>query len=189
MTNAATKTTGSPHQQPQQQPQMTADKKWFVVYTQPHQELRAKSHLEVQKFEVFCPTLLKSVRHARKIRTVRAPLFPRYMFVHLDLGYERWRSINGTFGVAGIVSANDRPLPVASDLVQALITASDENALIRLDHGLAVGQHVAMLAGPFAGFVGELVRLDASGRVQVLIEAMGGKVPVVTQSRNLRKTG
>ena len=58
---------------------------WYVVNTQPRAESRAKHHLELQGFGVFCPRYRKTVRHARKTKSAFAPLFPNYLFVCLDL--------------------------------------------------------------------------------------------------------
>jgi transcriptional antiterminator RfaH len=61
--------------------------------------------------------------------------------------------------------------------VESLIERSQAN-LTRLDGGLVKGQHVRILSGPFADFIGTLERLDAAGRVKVLLEMMGTAVPV-----------
>ena len=39
--------------------------------------------------------------------------------------------------------------------------------------GMATGQSVRILSGPFANVVGRLERLDAAGRVRVLLDMMG----------------
>ena len=61
--------------------------------------------------------------------------------------------------------------------MESLIERS-EGELNALDTGLVKGQHVRILSGPFADFVGTLERLDDAGRVQVLLEMMGTAVPV-----------
>lgn len=42
-----------------------------------------------------------------------------------------------------------------------------------------LGQTVRIIAGPLAGGLGVLQRLDARGRVRLLLERMGGQAPVV----------
>lgn len=86
--------------------------RWYVVYTLPVREMRARMHLENQGFRTFLPQRPKTVRHARKFSTVVAPFFPRYLFVVLDLGLDHWRSVNGTFGVANLIMQGDMPNPV-----------------------------------------------------------------------------
>src|SRR6516225_9449286 len=148
-----------------------------LVHTLPHGERRAQLHLGAQGFRTHFPTIERTIRHARQLRTVRAPLFPRYIFLILDLGRDRWLSVSGTFGVSSLYTCNDRPVPVPEGIVETLIANSDEANLSLFASGLATGQPVRILSGPFANFVGTLERLDAAGRVRVLLEMMGTAVP------------
>ena len=77
---------------------------------------------------------------ARQLRTVRMPLFPSYVFVRLDLERDRWRSVNGTYGVARLVMADGRPVPVPKGVVKSLLDLRDANGVVRLDHNLSIGQ-------------------------------------------------
>src|ERR1019366_2133783 len=85
--------------------------RWFLAYTAPCREATAETHLRRQGFRSFLPRYLKTVRHARKLRTVKAPIFPRYLFVALNLDRDRWRSVNSTMGVVSLFMAHDRPVP------------------------------------------------------------------------------
>jgi transcription elongation factor/antiterminator RfaH len=152
--------------------------RWYAVHTQPNRELRAKHQLENQAFEVFLPIRLKTVRHARKLTNRTAPFFPRYLFIRLDPTQHRWRSINGTFGVSRLVMQGEMPQPVPRGVVEAMIASVDAMGLLCLEQNLAVGAQVRLAAGPFAEKLGILDRLDDSGRVRVLLEIMGGTVPV-----------
>jgi transcriptional antiterminator RfaH len=51
--------------------------RWYVVHTQSYQEARAELNLRRQGFEVWLPLSRRRRRHARRIDTVLAPLFPR----------------------------------------------------------------------------------------------------------------
>ena len=98
--------------------------------------------------------------------------------VILDLGRDRWLSVRSTVGVSFLVTCEDRPVPVPPGIVEALIARTDEAGLALFDAGLRTGQTVRILSGPFADFVGTLERLDAAGRVRVLLTMMGTAVPV-----------
>src|SRR5262245_50576199 len=135
-------------------------------------------HLGAQGLRTHFPTIEKTIRHARQLRTVRAPLFPRYIFLILDLGRDRWLSVWGTIGVSSLFTCDDRPVPVPQGIVETLIENTDEANLALFTSGLSRGQSVRILAGPFANFVGRLERLDDAGRVCVLLDMMGAAVPV-----------
>src|SRR6516165_11293868 len=68
--------------------------------------------------------------------------------------------------------------PVPEGIVESLIQNSDEANLALFSSGLTTGQSVRILSGPFANFVGQRERLDAAGRVRVLLDMMGTTVPV-----------
>jgi transcription antitermination factor NusG len=156
--------------------------RFFAVQTLTRRELGAAAQLKRQGFRAFVPHIEKSVRHARAFRRVRTPLFTNYLFVILDLNKHRWRSVNGTFGVVHLIMAGDRPAPVPVGIVEALVAFCDASELLRFDKVLKPGLNVKVLAGPFAGFIGELETIDAAGRVRILLAAMGAKIPLMTTS-------
>ena len=57
-----------------------------------------------------------------------------------------------------------------------MIAAMDQRGLVRLGGELAPGQPIRVIAGPFAGGLGVLERLNDKGRVRVLLQIMGGEV-------------
>jgi transcription elongation factor/antiterminator RfaH len=153
--------------------------RWFAVNTLPRREISARQQLTHQGFRSFAPYMIRTVRHARKLRTVRAPVFPGYIFVILHLDRDRWRSVNGTFGVARLVMGGEKPQPIPPGVVEGLLALTDESSLLKRDRDLATGQAVRVIAGPFAGVLGQLARLDDNGRVRVLLDIMGGQVPTL----------
>ena len=159
--------------------------RWYVAQTQPHREKLAALHLAAQRFQIFLPEFRKTIRHARQLRAVIAPVFPRYLFVALDLERDRWRSVNGTVGVSALVSARTTPLPVPVGVVEAMMAARDASGAVVLGGELQPGQRVKVVAGPFAGGYGVLERLDGKARVRVLLNLLGGQAPVVLDRAQL----
>jgi transcriptional antiterminator RfaH len=153
--------------------------RWYVAMTVPRKERLAASQLDNQLYRSFLPLHLETRRHARKFTTVLAPVFPRYIFVILDIERQRWRSVNGTFGVQRLITDGERPLAVAPGVVETLVQSSDQRgALIYQADQLAIGDSVKLVSGPFAGSLGILQRLDGAGRVQILLALLGGPVKV-----------
>ncbi|TDX62137.1 transcriptional antiterminator RfaH [Methylosinus sp. sav-2] len=156
--------------------ELAPGERWYLAHTLPHKESSVEQRLQVQGFRHFMPRRIKTVRHARRMRNVLAPVFPRYVFVVLDLEHDRWRSVNGTIGIASLFMAQDRPLPVPHGVVETLIQSSDNRGQLRFVHNLRLGQKVRLMSGPFSEALGSLERLDDSGRIEVLLEIMGGQV-------------
>jgi transcription elongation factor/antiterminator RfaH len=162
--------------------ELSGGERWYLVHALARQEARADVQLSQQQYRVFLPGFSKSVRHARKFRVVKAPVFAGYLFVILDLARDQWRSINGTFGVARIVTSQDRPAPVPRGLVEALLDRTDDAGETSLTYTFRPGDPVRLRDGPFANQIATLERLDARGRVRVLLEIMGTSVGVVLAS-------
>ena len=152
--------------------------RWFAVFTLPNKEALAREQLNNQGFEVFLPQRLKTVRHARRSTTRPAAIFTRYLFVCLDPKRARWRSINGTHGVASLVSFGDEPTPVPRGVLEALKSACDPRGMMHFEDNLQPGQTVRLAAGPFAELVGTLTKLDGREAVRVLLDIMGRHVLV-----------
>ena len=160
-------------------------RRWFVVQCQPRKEVYAQTNLKRQDFHSFLPRFRKTVRHARKTRETLAPLFPRYLFVSLDLGRDRWRSVLGTYGVTRLVTDGFWPAPVPQGLVEDLVAATEQFGAIEFSDALTPGEKVRFLNGPFAETIGRLVRLDDAGRAQVLLELLGSEREVSVSAATL----
>ncbi|HEX2256961.1 MAG TPA: transcription termination/antitermination NusG family protein [Afifellaceae bacterium] len=156
--------------------------RWYVVHTLPHREVVAASQLEAQGFRSFLPLRWKTVRHARRFRTVKAPFFPRYLFVALDLGRDRWRAVNGTVGVSQMIMSGDYPAPAPRGLVEDLAVLAAADGVLEFQKRLRPGDKVRLVSGPFADLVGQLQTIDENGRVKILLEVMGGRIPVWSQA-------
>ena len=152
--------------------------RWYVARTLPQREFHAARQLNNQGFRTFVPRFWKNRRHARKVETISAPLFPRYIFVVVDRTRDRWRSINGTLGVDRLLMYGGEPQAVPLGVVENLIAASDDQGNVRFDLHLKEGDAVKVTAGPFADLIGRLERLEDHGRVRVLLEILGGRVRV-----------
>jgi transcriptional antiterminator RfaH len=157
------------------------DVRWYVVQTQVNGEAKAAQNLLRQGYEIYLPRYLKRRRHARKVDFTAKPLFPRYMFVAIDMASQRWRSIQSTFGVSHLVTNGDDPAMVPEGVVQALKAREDEKGFIRLDSkpAFAPGDKVRVLAGAFMDSAGLFNGLADHDRVSILLDMLGRKVRVL----------
>jgi transcriptional antiterminator RfaH len=154
--------------------------RWFVAHTQPHAEAKACAHLNRQGFEIYFPRYLKRRRHARKVETVAAPLFPRYLFVAVDTSAQRWRSIYSTVGVARLVCNGDEPTAVPDGIIEALKSRED-GGFIKLNYRppFRPGEKVRVLDGAFSACLGLFEGMAERERVAILLDLLGRKVRVV----------
>jgi transcriptional antiterminator RfaH len=155
--------------------------RWYVVQTQPHAETKAMGHLIRQGFAAYLPRYLKRRRHARRVETVAAPLFPRYLFVTVDMETQRWRSIHSTTGVARLVCNGDDPAPVPPDVVAALQRREDAAGFVKLERRVqfAPGERVRVVDGVFADNLGLFEGMADRERVAILLDLLGRKVRIL----------
>ena len=153
---------------------------WYAVRTQINAEAKAARNLLRQGFEIYLPHYLKRRSHARKVEKIAAPLFPRYMFVRIDLATQRWRSVQSTYGVSHLVLNGSDPAPVAGEVIQALKAREDASGYVTLEQRpkFAIGEKVRVLAGVFADNLGLFDGMADRDRVAILLELLGRKVRV-----------
>lgn len=150
------------------------EKNWYVVETLPRKEAVALVNLERQKFVCFSPLFRKVRRHARRVDSVLAPLFPNYLFIQIDPDHHRWRSVNGTMGVKRLVGSEMRlPRAMPEGAMRAIIDRCNDGIVTRMLEDLAPGQTVRLAYGPFADSLARIECLDSRGRVRVLLEILG----------------
>jgi len=157
--------------------------RWFVVQAQPNAEHKAVVHLNRQGFTTYLPRYLKRRRHARRVDTIAAPLFPRYLFVSIDLSVQRWRSIFSTVGVSRIVCNGETPTAVSSQVIDSL-RAREHDGLVKLDlrPSFRIGDKVRLLDGAFADCLGLYEGLKDGDRVALLLDLLGRKVRVTVDT-------
>jgi len=153
---------------------------WFAVQTQPRSEDRAVAHLLRQGFEIYLPRCAKKRRHARRVDTVAAPLFPGYLFIRLDLDTTPWRSIDGTRGVIRIVRHGDRPAPLPNGIIEALRQHEDDSGLHTPASLLvfAPRMRLRIIGGAFDDHIGQFERMSTDQRVVLLLNLLGRAVQV-----------
>lgn len=155
--------------------------RWYVVQTQVNGESKAAEHLRRQGFEVYLPRYLKRRRHARKVDFTAKPLFPRYLFVAINVAAQRWRSVQSTFGVSRLVTNGDEPAAVPDGVIPAMMAREDAKGFVKMDAGpsFAPGDRVRVLAGAFMDNAGLFNGMADHDRVSILLDMLGRKVRVL----------
>jgi transcriptional antiterminator RfaH len=161
--------------------------RWYVVQTHVHAETKAVMHLGRQGYSTYLPRYLKRRRHARRIETVAAPLFPRYLFVAIDCAAQRWRSIQSTIGVTHLVCNGDEPATVPNGVIERLQGREDERGFVRLDMRprFAPGDRIRVVDGIFDACIGLFDGMVDRERVAILLDLLGRKVRVVLDGESI----
>ena len=161
---------------------------WYVAQTHPNAESKAVAHLERQGFETYLPRYMKTARHARRVNLLKAPLFPRYVFVRVDMEKQRWRVINSTIGVTCLVGHGGNPLPVQSDIVDGLKRREGPNGYFNLEAPalrFKAGDAVRLVHGVLDACQGIFEARTDKDRVAILLDLLGRKVRVVIDAASV----
>jgi transcriptional antiterminator RfaH len=163
-------------------------KRWYLVHTKPRKENVAEENLKRQGWEVYLPRLLRKRRRRGVWTDVVEPLFPRYLFIRLELGVDNIGPIRSTTGVSGLVRFSEEPAVVPSDIIDALMRTSDPTSrLHRIDGPMfKPGDTVVIDQGPMADLRAVFVAATSQERVIVLLELLGRRNRVAVKLDMLR---
>jgi len=140
---------------------------WYLLKTKPHQERRALENLCNQGFECFLPLYLRERLRRGKRENIEEPLFPSYLFIHLDSIVSNWSVLRSTYGVANIVRFGDNPARVPDAVIDAIVERQQNKVQL-----YQPGDPVRITKGPFAGLEGIFEQNDGEARVLILLELM-----------------
>jgi transcriptional antiterminator RfaH len=159
--------------------------RWFLVLAKPSGEQAAQMNLERQGYRVYHPRLLRPALYRGRWVDRIVSLFPRYLFVQLDVARQSLGPVRSTIGVAGIVRFGPEAAIVPDGIVDALLRKADpESGLHRLNRGRSFepGSRVSVIAGAFEGLEGVFERDAGEDRAVVLLTLLGRSTPVCVQS-------
>ncbi len=152
-------------------------KSWYLVYTKPRQEALAQANLVRQGYGVYLPKVRLMRRRRGRQEAVVEPLFPRYLFIHLDTQNDNWGPIRSTFGVASLVRFGAEPAQVPDALVAQLKAQEGQEGLHEwAEPKIKVGDRVRVAEGPLKGVEGILLANSGKERVMLLLNMLGKEV-------------
>jgi len=169
---------------------------WYVIQANAGQEKMAHTAIKKLKFEIWFPTYVRVVSHARRIEQVERPLFPLYLFARFDRDEDDYGSIQRAVGVHCILGARrgkeKKPIPVPTWVITALQEAAANNGgHVELEGPppprFEQGAKVRILEGPFVDWMG-LVDRDHHHRVRVLLDIWGRETALVLDRESLAAT-
>ena len=154
--------------------------KWVLVYTKPNSELTAKDNLENQNFLTFLP-ILNVLKGKEGTLIKRTALFPRYIFVRIDLENQNWGRIRSTKGVSHLVTFGKVPAGVPNKLMQELIDKVDEEGNFYqkiFPSDFHKGDEVLIEKGVLKNTIATFLSHKGRDRARILLEVMNHKATV-----------
>ena len=141
---------------------------WFAVFTLPQNEKSVARQLALREIEAFLPSYetVKVWKNRQRVRTI-LPLFPTYLFVHINCR-QRTRVLESP-GVINIVGNSREHLPVPDSAIE-LLRCGVQGRNVEPYLEFVVGKKVRIKSGSMEGVEGVVVRKGNSLRFVLAIE-------------------
>ena len=149
------------------------EKKWFVVQTKSKQEDHSLSHLKDKAVEVYLPKMEVMTFHARRRIINRKPLFPSYLFVHVDAD-NVFNKVRWTKGVVKVLLNFIHPVPVDDGIIGQIRSLEDSDGIIRFKpRPSKKHERVRITRGPFKDITGIIDYWSSDReRVKILLDVI-----------------
>ena len=143
-------------------------RRWYAVFTVPQNEKSVVRHLDLRSVESFVPTYetIRVWKNRQRVTTV-LPLFPCYVFVHIN--HRERVKVLGSPGVLRMVGNGRQYVPLEEADIELLRSGLSGRKLEPFQE-LVIGEKVRIKAGLLQGVEGTLVRKNSSLRFVLSLE-------------------
>jgi transcription antitermination factor NusG len=143
---------------------------WFAVYTNSRHEKKVAHTFADRSIPFFLP-LYRTRREWKNRHEARLdlPLFPNYVFVHID--HRERVKVLGVPGVLSLVGVGRVPAPLPDFEIEALRSGLAQCA-VEPHPFLVIGERVRICCGPMTGMEGVLLRRKNNFRVVLALDAI-----------------
>lgn len=150
---------------------------WLVLRTRSHQEKTVELCLRQKQINAYLPKQFVPRRRNDGARSlVTAPLFPGYVFVQpREDQFENMRYIRGS---CGLIFSGDKPAAMPEKDLEAVRILAGSGTPLAVNPKLMPGQRVEVVAGPFMGIQGELIRIKHEDRLVINAPLLSSSVSV-----------
>ena len=155
------------------------EKKWFVVYTRPQQEIKISKQLNDMGVSNYCPTITLIKQYSDRKKKVVKPLLSSYIMVHLE--ESRRNLVFSCLGIVRYLFFQGKPVVVPTSDIDKM---KDRLNGVYNDFNittLCVGESHTITEGPFSGLSGDVVQTD-NKKVKLEIVSLGVSIILKKQA-------
>jgi transcriptional antiterminator RfaH len=153
---------------------------WVVLKTQPRHEILAVNAITARSVESYVPLVRTS-----RASTATVPLFPGYVFARVD-AFDDVLRVRAAPGIAYVLPKDCSPAVVPDAVIEMIRQRLSESPLEMPD--LTRGDRVQLISGPFRWMDAIFDRrLNAAGRVRILLELAHRTVNVTVEESRLKR--
>jgi transcriptional antiterminator RfaH len=156
-----------------------AQSAWYAVQVKRNHERLTATHLEHRDYETFLPLYKSRRRWSDRIKELDLPLFPGYLFCHMDPATRL--AVLTSPGVVRVVGVGKAPVPVADPEIASIRAIVESKLQADPCAYLQVGEQVRIGYGPLRGLSGILLAVENQQRLVVGVTLLKRSVAVQIQ--------
>jgi len=149
---------------------------WYALRIRSRFEKFAAKHLRDQGYQEYLPLSRSTRRWSDRIKTVRTPLLPGYLFCKFDI--QNRLPILVVPGVLSIVGIGKTPATIPESEISSLQRIISSGMQCGLWPFVQVGQSVSVERGPLAGLKGIVIEVKSNLRLVLSLPLLQRAVAV-----------
>ncbi len=158
---------------------------WYAVHTRAKHEKRIAAELQERGIETFLPVASQVHRWSDRRAVVEVPLFPCYVFVHMDLISTPRLTVLRTAGVFRFVGFSSGPSPIPDVQIEAVQAVLANRLPISSCGFVRVGQRVRIRGGALEGVEGLLVGHNGGRKLIISIDLIQQSMAVAVEGYDI----
>lgn len=162
-------------------------RKWYVIKTNVHSEIKVHDRLEKDGFEIYLP-LIKTIKiWSDRKKKVTKPLIASTLFIHVS--HKDLRYIYPYQGVHSVLTYLGKPAVVKDHEINNLRLLLQENSFIDVESTteFVAGETVQVIRGSFQGMIGTAIETEKRFRLLIDIQSLGTGFVVNVPKNCVRK--
>jgi transcription elongation factor/antiterminator RfaH len=143
---------------------------WFAVQTRPRHEKKVSSELQEKGVKAFLPLISATRQWSDRRRIVKIPLFPQYVFVHIEQTTNARIPVLRTSGVTNFVGMRGVGTPIPADQIERVQHVVTQEISVTPHAFLNVGKRVRIRGGSLDGLQGILTAVNGDQTLVVSVD-------------------
>lgn len=161
-------------------------KRYYVIHTEKGREQTIDVNLTAKGYEIYCPLVLVDRRILARWRNKYVePLFPCYLFLHMDEDGD-WPGLKIFGEIIQILKGPEGyPEPIDDKIIELLKSHENENGVHEIgDWRYRAGDRVRLKKGAFAGYEAIISEVPEK-RLTVVFKIMQREIKIPVTDRDI----
>ena len=158
---------------------------WYLLYTKPRHERKVSTALTEASVNIYLPTAKKLRTWCDRKKYIDEPLFPSYVFVHLNSMHDYLTSLN-TEGALYFVRFGKEIARINQSIIDdiKLIVGKGTDIEVTPEY-FSLGQKLVIHQGPLTGLTCEVVQYNGREKLLVRVHLLQRNILLTLPPNNL----